>query len=71
VFFSDRSCIWRCIFLELGRQSGIFSVYSDCLCSVADDGSSTANVLEKGKQKPIIRFETESGLSVFVVSYNK
>ena len=36
-----------------------------------DDGSTTANVLEKGKQVPISRFETESGLSGFVVSYNK
>ena len=36
-----------------------------------DNGSTTASVLEKGKQVPISRFETESGLSGFVVSYNK
>lgn len=36
-----------------------------------DDGSTTTNVLEKGKQVPISKFETESGLSGFVVSYNK
>ena len=36
-----------------------------------DDGSTTASVLEKGKQVPISRFETENGLTGFVVSYNK
>lgn len=36
-----------------------------------DDGSITGNVLAKGKQVPISRFETESGLTGFVVSYNK
>lgn len=36
-----------------------------------DDGSTTASVLEKGKQVPISKFKTESGLSGFVVSYNK
>lgn len=36
-----------------------------------EDGSTTANVLEKGKQVPISTFETESGLTGFVVSYNK
>lgn len=36
-----------------------------------DGGSTTANVLEKCKQVPISKFETESGLSGFVVSYNK
>lgn len=36
-----------------------------------DDGSTTANVLVKGKQIPISQFETENGLTGFVVSYNK
>lgn len=36
-----------------------------------DDGSTTANVLEKGKQVPISKFETPTGLTGFVVSNNK
>lgn len=36
-----------------------------------DNDSTTANVLEKGKQIPISKFETTNGLTGFVVSYNK
>lgn len=36
-----------------------------------DDGRITANVLENGKQVPISKFETENGLTGFVVSCNK
>lgn len=36
-----------------------------------DDGNEITNTLEKGKQVPISKFETESGLSGFVISYNK
>lgn len=40
--------------------------------AVSHDGSETASsILEKGKQVPISRFETENGLTGFVVSYNK
>lgn len=36
-----------------------------------DDNTTIANVLEQGKKVPISRFESENGLTGFVVSYNK
>lgn len=36
-----------------------------------DDGNAITNTLEKGKQVPISRFETDNGLIGFVVSCNK
>lgn len=35
------------------------------------DGSTTTNILAKDKQVPISQFETENGLTGFVISYNK
>ncbi len=59
-------------FFNGGNDGGITSPFVLTVYAISnEDADAAANILVKGKKVPISTFETENGLSGFVVSYNK
>lgn len=64
--------VFGIVFFNGGNDSGITSPFVLTAYAISnEDADAAANILVKGKKVPISTFETETGLSGFVFSYNK